>query len=286
MNPALRQITLPQNNNSMEAMERFLDAVHNNNTPMIRTEYIQGTKKTLTCELQRDCLYYFVENKHLLSDEFIREATNRINAHKVDNFCQVIREHWFDGAAKRASEPVLRIKQSIRNYLVELTGSIELADQCVMKPVADDINPLFDNKELAMLLTINDELLRRHLYEWSKLHPTLRTASRDEIYYRRGFMLETLLPNTSPYTPVDYISSYSLALSIPEQFASMRSHPKNLPALVCAPCDYFNGRVLFFSPFIPEMAIHQLELGIIPNEKPETLEYQGEHSGMHEYIFI
>lgn len=283
MNPALDQVTLPQYMNSMEAMERFLDAIHRAGMPLTRTPYVEGLKRVLTSELEQDVLDYFLQNKSLLEDEFVRELANKIGRGRTDHFCDAIAVHWYDGPDKRDSSSMREIKLSVKEYLCALLGGQKDLDKHVSKSLSEDVAALLTQQELASLLSINDQMLYRHLHAWSALHPTLATASRDEIYYRRGFHLAEPWPDQAAYRENDYITSYSLALSIPEQFAAMRSYGHSLPALVCAPCDHFNGRVLFFSPFIPGMEVLQLELGIIPSERSQVLHYHGEHAQMHEY---
>ena len=46
----------------------------------------------------------------------------------------------------------------------------------------------------------------------------------------------------------------------------------------------FEHRILFFSPFIPNMEVQELEFGVIPSENPLPIRYQGKHGDIHEYI--
>lgn len=41
---------------------------------------------------------------------------------------------------------------------------------------------------------------------------------------------------------------------------------------------------MFFSPFIPNMEVGQLEAGVIPAERPQRIRRQGEFGGVLEYI--
>jgi hypothetical protein len=79
-----------------------------------------------------------------------------------------------------------------------------------------------------------------------------------------------------------YINSYSIAFSAPEKFAQMQAG--RIAAMVNGDLDLFWGRILFFSPFIPKMAVGQLEAGVIPGERPEQIKNQGAHGGVVEYI--
>ncbi|KQO89179.1 hypothetical protein ASF36_23745 [Methylobacterium sp. Leaf90] len=86
------------------------------------------------------------------------------------------------------------------------------------------------------------------------------------------------------YKEWDYINSYSLAFSAPEKFAQMQAG--RTPAIINGDFHKFDGRVLFFSPFIRGMVVGQLEVGVIPSANDEFLADQGLHGEMLEYIII
>jgi hypothetical protein len=85
-----------------------------------------------------------------------------------------------------------------------------------------------------------------------------------------------------PYREWDFINSYSIAFSAPEKFSQMMNGRK--PAILNGDLAIFDGRMLFFSPFIPGMDVGQLEFGIIPSEKALPIHSQGIHGGILEYI--
>jgi hypothetical protein len=106
--------------------------------------------------------------------------------------------------------------------------------------------------------------------------------SDDDIFFRRGLSLQAPLDRHEPYREWDFINSYSIALSAPEKFAQMQDG--RVAALVSGDWGLFLGRVLFFSPFVPNMDLGQLEAGVIPSERPLPIKFQGNHGGILEYI--
>jgi hypothetical protein len=112
--------------------------------------------------------------------------------------------------------------------------------------------------------------------------PGSERISSDDIFLRRGLSLAAPLDEKIPYREWDYINSYSIAFSAPEKFAQMQT--SRIAAMVNGDLGLFQGRILFFSPFIPKMAVGQLEAGVIPGERPEQIKAQGAHGGILEYI--
>lgn len=96
--------------------------------------------------------------------------------------------------------------------------------------------------------------------------------------------MTSLIDTSQGYKEWDYINSYSIALSAPEKFSQMQEG--NIPAIVNGELSLFEGRILFFSPFIPQMSAGQLEAGVIPNDKPLPIKEQGEHGGIVEYLLV
>jgi hypothetical protein len=137
-------------------------------------------------------------------------------------------------------------------------------------------------QDVARVLQLNHELLHKHLEAWKAVHLNADRLSSDDIFLRRGLGLERPFEDDDVYREMDFINSYSLAFSSPEKFAQMQQN--KVPAIVNGDLALFEQRVLFFSPFVPGMAVGQLEFGIIPALKALPLKSQGKHAGIHEYL--
>lgn len=275
-------IGLPQYASSNDFMERFLDAIHVTGAEITRTPNTKGIKLVNGSELSADALSYFIDNKSTLENEFLQDLAVEIGPSKAQEFCQVIAQHWFDGRSKRESIPVLRLKAAIRAYLhCILPKGVAISD-VVANHECPDTNPSLTKEEVAKVLRTNDCMIYKHIEEWLRRHTDSSMMARGDVFFRRGLSLPEPFTAGALYREWDFINSYSIAISAPEQFAQMQS--ANVPALVSADCDYFNGRILFFSPFVPEMPPGQLEVGVIPREKPDVLRHQGQHGGIYEYL--
>ena len=278
----LSTMALPQYALSNDFMERFLDAIHTPGKEIERSPNSLGIKLVDGSEMDADALTYFADNKDDLEREFFSDLTEEIGAPKATEFCDVIATYWFDGRAKRESIPVQRLKASVRSYLERiLRGRVALTEIVVMDaPLAQ--SPSFSDEQIAKILVVNDRLLLKHIGAWLDLHPDSMMLSRGDVFFRRGLALSQPFSDGDIYREWDFINSYSIAISAPEKFAQMQNG--RVPVLVNADCDYFNGRVLFFSPFVPSMPVGQLEVGVIPNDRKDTLRAQGQHGGVHEYL--
>lgn len=278
----LSTMALPQYALSNDFMERFLDAIHTPGKEIERSPNDQRIKLVDGSELDADALTYFTNNKTDLEEEFFTDLVEVIGTAKATEFCDVIATCWFDGRSKRASLPVQRLKASVRSYLDRILCGRAVLSEIVVMAAPIPALPSFSDEQVAEILGVNDRLLLKHIANWLDQHPDSAMLSRGDVFFRRGLGLSQPFSDGDIYREWDFINSYSIAISAPEKFAQMQSGL--LPALVNADCDYFNGRVLFFSPFVPSMPVGQLEIGIIPNDRKDTLLAQGRHGGVYEYL--
>jgi hypothetical protein len=278
----LSTMALPQYASSNDFMERFLDAIHTPGKEIERSPNTKGIKLVDGSELQADALSYFTDNKQRLEEEFFGDLADAIGRSKAMAFCDVIATNWYDGRSKREAPPVLRLKAAVRSYLERIVRTGVTLPDLVVKHEDLQVEPSFDATEIAKILQVNDILLYKHIKGWLSEHPDSTMMSRGDVFFRRGLALQRPFADGDLYREWDFINSYSIAISAPEKFAQMQVGC--VPALVSADCDYFNGRVLFFSPFVPAMPAGQLEVGAIPNDRPDHLRSQGQHGGVHEYL--
>jgi hypothetical protein len=281
MNNATDSILLPQYTYSEEFMERFLQAIHKEGASITRSPNIHKIKRVDGTELESDYLDYFSDNKVCIEDEFYSELASKIGEQKTRLFCAIISKYWYDGRKKRNSRLVKSLKWGVRCYL-DKTLKITNLHNIVQNDITQPYKQLFTASDIAAILTVNDQNLHKHIDLWSQKHPRSTEIGRGDIFFKRGLSCPEIFAEGHEYKEWDYINSYSLAISAPEQFSQMTG--ENVSIILSADCDYFQSRVLFFSPFIRGMDVGQLELGIIPNNIADRLHYQGEHGGIHEYL--
>jgi len=281
MHKANTTALLPQYVQSEEIMERFLETIHEENSSITRSPNSRGIKTVDGSELASDYLDYFNDNKTTLEDEFFEDLSKEIGEFKTELFCRIISKYWYDGRKKRNSRIVKGLKKSISEYLLAITSRTNLSG-IVRNSSLSAYKICFTKNDISKILTVNDQNLHKHLAAWTETREKSGSISRSDIYFRRGISCNSLYQDDEEYIEWDYINSYSIAFSAPEQFSQMTRG--KIPTILNADCDYFLGRVLFFSPFIKGMDNGQLEVGIIPGEKPDKLHYQGEHGGIHEFL--
>ncbi|MFW1984061.1 hypothetical protein ACG94M_12195 [Acinetobacter guillouiae] len=276
---------LPQYSNSPAFYERFLISAHEEKGEINRSLNIRGEKKFIDeKELDLDYLNYFTEEKEKFRLEFIRELRQRnVHEEEIKIFCEVIAQEWFDGKRLRNEGKVLCLKRSIYDYLSKIVNSsIDPINFVQSQKSLIDIKPLISVQAIASILTVNDQMLYRYIEEWKNIHPNRDRISSDDIFLRRGLVLDNKFISDTTYKEWDFLNSYSIAFSAPEKFSQMENG--KIPTIVNGDLSLFENRVLFFSPFIPEMDVGQLEFGIIPSEHKQTITCQGIYSDIYEYI--
>jgi len=280
---AIETAILPQYQGSAAFMERFLVAAHEEGAPIHRSAKSEKIILVDGSELDADLLTYFETNNEAFRAEFTSELDGRIEPEEIKIFCEVISLEWFDGKRLRKSGRPRRLKRSVHDYLHRVIGDSFTADRLVqIQDLPTDVEPLISIESIAAILTVNDQMIRRHVEEWMQRHPNRDNLSNDDVFLRRGLSLTGELDTNEPYREWDFVNSYSIAFSAPEKFSQMMKG--KIPAIVNGELALFEGRILFFSPFIPGMDVGQLEFGVIPSEKPLPIYGQGIHGGILEYI--
>lgn len=273
---------LPQNQSSELIKERMLEAIHFEDTEIERVDNNLEPIAVRKKELDSDALCYFYENKESFRDEFIDELEQcGISSDDYISFCDVIAKEWITGFP---SERVLRLKKSILKYFQEINQGHPKFEKIIRSSVDEltHVEPLISTKTLLKILSINHQMLCEHIEKWKALHPDRYKISNGDIFLRRGLHLNTNLDTLNSYIEQDFINSYTIALTVAEQFSQYDS--PQFPVHINGDMGLFENRVLFFSPFIPNMEVGELEFGIIPSEKPLPIHYQRSHGGIHEYI--
>jgi hypothetical protein len=280
---ALKAVTLPQYQTSPAFMERFLDAIHKDGAEIERAKNTKGSIKLVDgSEIDADAFDYFFDNKSAMEEEFLHDLVSEIGSTKANWFCDVISNDWYDGKGLRDGKRVLDLKTSVKCALELIIKSPLTLSDIVENATLQSVQTMLSPLDIQKILTINKQMLIRHVERWKEAHPNTREMSDDDIFLRRGLSLNKPLNVSDLYKEWDYINSYSLAFSAPEKFAQMQDN--KTPAILNGDIHLFDGRVLFFSPFIRKMKAGQLEAGIIPSPIPLPIRFQKEHGGILEYI--
>jgi hypothetical protein len=274
--------TLPQYQASPAIMERFVDAALAGGIDLKRSPNARGIKIVEQFELQADRYDYFFDRKPELEAEFVSDLEEQIGREKAGWFCDVVARDWYDGRGLRNGARVVDLKTSVREYLRAIAPKHRRIATVVQKAELENEQSTLSVDDVSKILQTNHQMMVRHIEAWKAIHPNADSITNDDIFLRRGLSLKEPLPSNVTYVEWDYINSYSLAFSASEKFAQMAEGA--IPALVNGEMDLFEQQILFFSPWIPNMAVGQLEAGIIPQWRRLVLTAQGEHGGIYEYL--
>jgi hypothetical protein len=244
------------------------------------TKAAKGPHNTDRQEEAFENLQYFSDNKAKFETEFFEQLSGQIGEAPSRRFCDIIRDYWYDGTTKRKDPEVLGLMASIRDYYLDYNLFTCRSEIPVRNRPRAHTVATFQTFEIEAILKLNQGMLTAYLPEWLSGHPRSSDKSMDHVYFRRGISTKRL-PKEGPYKEFNFISSYSLAISVPEFFTQIKPH---IRALIHIHHSDTTNRVLFFSPFVPGMTGTQLEFGIIPAYKPQIIICQGKHGGIYEHL--
>jgi hypothetical protein len=277
---------LPQYNLSEYFMLRYLDTSQSGTHDINQIFGVpdeDSINPVHEAELKSDALEYFRDNKNSMRSEFLEDIAEKIGQYKSEKFCEIIANKWFAGTAYQKDSEILQLKLSVKNYLGYILNKDDNFDEIVKNHAIECKSSLFCAKDIASILTVNDILIEKYINEWMLCYENDKKISKNDIFLKRGLRIKNMICSDTDYIEQDYINSYSISITVPEKFSITKSENKKTSTLVNGEIDLFGGRFLFFSPFIPDMDLCELEFGIIA-WKPIQIEYQGECRGIHEYI--
>jgi hypothetical protein len=259
--------------------QRELDAFLANDEINRRHPY-QQFKKVASREAQLSALDFFETHKSELETEYMDRLHRCLDRETAEKFVSIFAEEWQDGRAERhKSLSMLSLKASIKGLLDRRTPRA----RHVQADENFDVDPLLTIDQLKCIL--------KETWDWFdysiQLYLTNRSnldLSSNDLRVHRGLSLSKPLLATEYYLEKYYVTSYSLCISVPEQFALQADSDSKTAAIVSAQLSDFHYRILAFSPFIPGMPPGQLELCTIPSTTPIRLNTQGWLSGINEYF--
>lgn len=266
---------LPQNQYSRLLEQRFRDSLLMSDGEIVRL--YSSTCSVTQSERLSDALDYFLApgNRAAMQDEFLDELRRTdcgIGSEAAD--CYVRSALAFQNRSSSAELDALN--GAIYSYL----STIDAKGNWSNFPKALPQDNLLTKSHVARILTLNSQHLTKHLDAWKTHHSD--DMSDDDIYFRRGLSLSSQLPLIDGFQDRDWITSYSLAISVAEGFSAQDA--PSVKAIVSAPLDLLLNRVVFFAPFLPHLNPEELELAVIPAATPIRIQEHGSFGGMREYL--
>jgi len=273
---------LPQYLDSETMYDRFNSAALEEEEDIVRSQNSPGYKLTDNYEIENDRLKYFVEKKEELENEFLKTLQTRITKSQAELFCNLISEYWHDGKTKRSSLEVKKLFASIKNYLLGYRIASSPENIKVINDIDPSIEISFEDDEIKAIIDVNREMIDFHTQKWIESRSDYLEINSETLHCRRGLFLKEIFVDNSEYYEWDFINSYSLGFTVTEKFAQMSKG--DIPVIINKNLSDVRDRIIFFSPFIKGMPIHQFELGVIPHVNIMLCKSQGEFGGIHEFI--
>lgn len=251
-----------------------------------RTPYVQGIKLMTEREEMLRKFDYFKSSQLAWSDDFRERLINSgLDEEKVDCFIRSFASHWVDGSDRRQSSPeMLAIKASIRDHDRHFHSAY--AGQFVLTPVPEHVEPMFGPLDMQTIFRTNCDFLEVYVQDYIAELFGERDGSINQLYVRRGVHMPKVPGELRE--ELHYLSSYSFALSPPEQFAqtyTKSTRETGVPCIFAAPVPALQNRIVAFAPFITGMDLRQMELVVAPPVQPTSMKNAGEWGGIKEYLF-
>jgi hypothetical protein len=250
-----------------------------------RTPFAEGQKVMATEELIARAYDFFQDHHIGWAAEFRDYVLNRnVPEHKFNTFVTSFAQLWVDGRKRRQdSMEMLAIKASIRDF--DRMCNSAHAGRFVINPVDDSVPPLFNPAEMAAIFEANSGLIEALLPDYVDHLGDEGPGSLGDLYVRRGVYMPAV---DTVRRELHYLSSYSLALGLVEQFAQTWApaiQGVGVPSIFSAPLPAIQHRVVAFAPFIESMDLSQLEFVVAPPVEEMPIQDDGVHGGIHEFSF-
>lgn len=280
----LRHATRPQNLSDPLIRKRLADD-SSGQAGVERTLRARGYKAMTREEIAVRAYDFFQSRQNEWAAHFKDHVLNAgVAEKKFDVFTTCFAQFWTDGKKKRQdSTEIQSIKASIRNF--DLIHHAKDVDRFVVNSVDISVSSLLSAEEMRAIFDANYGLIDAFMPEYIDAMGHDGPGSLDNLYVRRGVYRD--LPGKI-LKELNYLSSYSLALSLVEQFAQplkKNSLKHEIPCIFSAPISAVQKRIVAFAPFIEGMDLSQMELVTAPPVEEIVLRDDGEHGGIHEFSF-
>ncbi|WP_156432442.1 hypothetical protein [Burkholderia sp. MSMB1498] len=276
--PALNYATIEPNLFEPLVQQRLLESAADGGAEVERAPYAQGQKQIAIDELALGALDFFQKKQSDWSEWFQEKlCEGGVDETKVDAYIYAFSSLWIDGAKRRqTSKEMQSIKASIKQHDDFFHKS--QAGRYVFHSDVDGADPLLTPWEMQCVFDANSTMLEICIAEYLQVYHGPRAGSINSTYVRRGVYMPT--QPISPMTELNYLNSYSLAVTLPEVFAqtySQKHKDKGIPTIFSAPVPAVQCRTAAFAPFIKGMDLSQLEMVVAPPIEPMELVFHGVH---------
>lgn len=282
----LEQSTLSQNLRDPFIYQRLVND-STGEASVERKKFESGEyKKMSDSEIDARHFEFFSSSQKNWSEGFKDYVVGKgVDEQKFDIYTSSMATKWVGKRSIRQNSlEMLAIKASVQNYYRQAFP--KSAGAYVKNNVADQIAPLFQASEMAIIFEANYGLINAYLPDYiDQFDVGKGPDALDDLYVRRGVSMPSICVNL---TELHYLSSYSLSIGPVEQFANMchqRIKNTEIASIFSAPISAVQDRIVAFAPFISGMDLRQLEVVVAPPINKTPLRKDGKFGGISEFSF-
>ncbi|MGO4502178.1 hypothetical protein [Dyella sp. 2YAF14] len=228
--------------------------------------------------------HFFRDGQQAWSDEFVeRLIDSGIGRDRVEQFFHLLANVWVDGKGRRQNESgMLAIKSAIQAH--DRRYHRDYAGKFVINKVKN-VLPMFEPHEMRAIFRTNENMLANMAHAYLTDLQGDREGSINNLTVRRGARMSV---TELVRRELNYLSSYSLAITPAEQFSQNLSSGAGDDVAACvfsARLPAIQQRTVAFAPFIRGMSIEQLEVVVAPPIRPTPLRDDGRWAIFSHYSF-
>lgn len=248
-------------------INRFIDAAANGDSEIARTSYYPKEKRIAPEEFCDGGYQFFNDKQEIYALEFYERLNKEIEPSKVEQFLSAFGKLWVDGSTDRhSSKEMMGIKASIRDHDRHYYPKKHVFMNS-KNSVPDSVAALFTPEEMHIVFNITSQLADTCIEDYLESRVDSDSNSINRIYLHRGIFFPAERINDSVLVEEHSLSSYSMAVTVPEVFAQTftpTTKDTGEPAMFAAPYPIFNNRIVMFAPFMRGMKLGQLEVCVAP----------------------
>lgn len=257
--------------------ERFVSDLQVGNTALTRVNRVKtrsGLNAVLKAEDRLMNFSYFWKCGKDYKLEYRENLDKAIGRKKRLEFYDLVKNYWCD-KSKRNHAKIQALEFSISEYLKQKGSRAKTRQQPVISTNLISI----DSKDIAAILDITRRVFDRFIQGWVENHD----FGSNDVYIYRGIELKNGFRSGQTYMEWRHINSYSLSISIGEQFVD--THQKQpVKAMLSINNNDLDNRILFFAPLIPGANPKQVELGVIPPIKNLHIRSKRTSDNFEDYV--
>jgi len=243
-----------------------------------RPSYRKGTKRYDPSSVEAEGIKVFIENIVRIKKDYKEEFTDTVKYDQQRLFFHLL-EDWIDGKKDRNTTAIKSLKKDIFVYMLNeyptLSKEHIFCEENVSKYKSGGLNV----DTIRNIIELNTKYLEEY-YSLIVAHGTIDLDARDFMLHRGLSVKNGRTLETKEYKEKKFLTSYSLSLSLAEQFALLGY---NDHVLISGGLELFDSRIIASSLLHDSLLNLQLECLAIPHWRIFELKYNTFFDGVYDY---